>query len=327
MTSPGSSSSNTGTEGTRKRFSVRFHLVRHGETNANRDGIVLGQIDSPLTPLGISQAKAFHRKFGRNHEVFFRKESSDLGRCRHTSRLVLGIGGDDGEDRPQTNAAENEIKLTLDVRLRERAKGVREGMSKKLTYEQAMEIYTRKNCNTFNNTFEANMPLLESEEEVLRRTTDWMQDILGDAHAHAHAHAPCYDDQDILNEEAQRQQYDILAVTHSGFLRILIENLVGTQLPKDVKREESTSTCSPNATTSSTYKSSETLGRLIVPNTSKTIIAFHLLANENDVGDEDVTIISTKHHETGQKIYWRVELVDLLNITHLEGNEPFDASN
>jgi bisphosphoglycerate-dependent phosphoglycerate mutase len=42
-------------------FVFRLHLVRHGETEANRAEIVLGQIDSPLTNLGIQQARAAHR--------------------------------------------------------------------------------------------------------------------------------------------------------------------------------------------------------------------------------------------------------------------------
>ena len=32
-------------------------IVRHGQTNANVDGITQGQIDSQLNELGISQAK------------------------------------------------------------------------------------------------------------------------------------------------------------------------------------------------------------------------------------------------------------------------------
>ena len=34
-----------------------IYLVRHGETEWNRDGIVMGQSDSPLTAQGIEQAK------------------------------------------------------------------------------------------------------------------------------------------------------------------------------------------------------------------------------------------------------------------------------
>ena len=30
-----------------------IHLVRHGQTSANRDGLLVGRIDPPLTDLGM----------------------------------------------------------------------------------------------------------------------------------------------------------------------------------------------------------------------------------------------------------------------------------
>lgn len=34
-----------------------IHLVRHGQTAANRDGLLVGRIDPPLTELGLEQAE------------------------------------------------------------------------------------------------------------------------------------------------------------------------------------------------------------------------------------------------------------------------------
>lgn len=35
---------------------ARVYLVRHGETDANRDGIIQGQLNTPLNDLGRKQA-------------------------------------------------------------------------------------------------------------------------------------------------------------------------------------------------------------------------------------------------------------------------------
>ena len=40
-----------------------IHLVRHGETAYNRDGLGLGRFDVPLTDLGERQAAAVGRRF------------------------------------------------------------------------------------------------------------------------------------------------------------------------------------------------------------------------------------------------------------------------
>ena len=36
---------------------ARVYLVRHGETDANRQGIIQGQMDTPLNNRGMHQAK------------------------------------------------------------------------------------------------------------------------------------------------------------------------------------------------------------------------------------------------------------------------------
>ncbi len=36
---------------------LRIYLVRHGETDANRRGVIQGQLDTPLNELGQRQAE------------------------------------------------------------------------------------------------------------------------------------------------------------------------------------------------------------------------------------------------------------------------------
>jgi probable phosphoglycerate mutase len=66
---------------------VVIYLVRHGRTFFNTTGQVQGFIDSPLTDAGISQAKQVGK--GMAQIKFTGAYSSDLGRQRHTAKLIL----------------------------------------------------------------------------------------------------------------------------------------------------------------------------------------------------------------------------------------------
>ncbi len=71
---------------------TRLVLVRHGETQWNREGRIQGyHADSPLTANGRAQAKALAERFAREgiDAVF----ASDLGRTRHTARAVAEATG------------------------------------------------------------------------------------------------------------------------------------------------------------------------------------------------------------------------------------------
>ncbi|HNR00235.1 MAG TPA: histidine phosphatase family protein, partial [Trueperaceae bacterium] len=87
---------------------VELWLIRHGETEWNRQGRIQGHSDNPLNDLGRAQARALG---GRLAVVRFdRIYSSDLGRAIETARLVF-------PDRA----------IETDVRLREVSAGVLEG--------------------------------------------------------------------------------------------------------------------------------------------------------------------------------------------------------
>jgi len=66
---------------------VRFYFVRHGETLFNKRGRVSGVSDSPLTKMGIVQAK---RAGGALHDIWFDKAfTSPAERCINTAACVL----------------------------------------------------------------------------------------------------------------------------------------------------------------------------------------------------------------------------------------------
>jgi probable phosphoglycerate mutase len=61
-----------------------LHLVRHGQSSANADGLLAGRIDVPLTELGRAQARAVVPLLGHVVEV----RASSLERAQATAALV-----------------------------------------------------------------------------------------------------------------------------------------------------------------------------------------------------------------------------------------------
>ena len=70
---------------------TRLVFIRHGQTLWNMDGRVMGQLDSPLSPLGERQARAVAERLAR--EPFDFLYSSDLGRAVQTARFIARPGG------------------------------------------------------------------------------------------------------------------------------------------------------------------------------------------------------------------------------------------
>lgn len=87
-------------------------VIRHGETEWNKQGRMQGQNDSPLTPLGLQQARQVARRLREvPHAALY---SSDLGRAHHTARCV---------------ADETKQDIVSDRGLRERTFGIFEGLT------------------------------------------------------------------------------------------------------------------------------------------------------------------------------------------------------
>ncbi|MGY8899829.1 MAG: histidine phosphatase family protein [Paraglaciecola sp.] len=64
---------------------IRFYLCRHGQSEFNALGLLQGHLESPLSPLGITQAESLALKakqWGVDHIV-----SSHLGRAQQTARI------------------------------------------------------------------------------------------------------------------------------------------------------------------------------------------------------------------------------------------------
>jgi probable phosphoglycerate mutase len=87
-------------------------LIRHGETLWNQQGRMQGQHDSPLTPLGLQQARRLaSRMKGVSFAALY---SSDLGRAYQTARCI---------------ADETAHDIVSERDLRERSFGIFEGLT------------------------------------------------------------------------------------------------------------------------------------------------------------------------------------------------------
>jgi probable phosphoglycerate mutase len=99
---------------------TKLCLVRHGETAWNAEGRVQGQLDIPLNPVGLAQARAVAAVLG--DEPFSAIYSSDLVRVQQTARPTADRRG---------------LPIALDANLRERHYGGFQG----ITYTEAKQRF------------------------------------------------------------------------------------------------------------------------------------------------------------------------------------------
>jgi len=91
---------------------MKLIAIRHGETAWNTQGREMGQLDSPLTPLGIQQAHCIARRLKRSSfDVLY---SSDLGRSVQTAGIIASTCG---------------MTVNIDEGLRERHMGIFQGLT------------------------------------------------------------------------------------------------------------------------------------------------------------------------------------------------------
>jgi len=279
-------------------FLVRLHLIRHGETHANVQNIVLGQGDSPLTDAGVAVACSATAYMTRLH--FWRTYCSDLYRAHRTARIVLGLEDADGNVDPGGKTASDGIDLIVDSHLRELAKGAREGYLKKLSYEEAVALrrneagYT-SNSNAAMMTMET--PKLESIDDAWNRVKHWIDCIVEDASDDYYSTIELKDEQD--NEDTRDSGsdpkiYDVFALSHSALIRTMIHKMVDSELPSNY------------ATTKE--------GSLSIPNLSRTII------DVRPYYDNDSSHPSKKKDNIGPR--WTPSLFRLTDVSHLSKALP-----
>jgi probable phosphoglycerate mutase len=135
-----------------------IYLVRHGQTEFNRERRIQGHVDSPLTELGLRQAKAVGRLLRDliRDPTGWRVVSSPLGRAHATAEIVAAkLGG---------------LPVELEPRLMEMSWGAHDG---RLRAELEAE-----HPETFGKTgwaFDAGSG--ETYEQVAARVGAWLADL------------------------------------------------------------------------------------------------------------------------------------------------------
>jgi 2,3-bisphosphoglycerate-dependent phosphoglycerate mutase len=122
---------------------MELWLIRHGETLWNREQRAQGQLDVPLSPLGLAQAEKLAARL--QHLKFDVLISSDLSRAYQTAEIV---------------ASKLELPIRADVAWREIHMGVGQG----LTYP---ELFLNRTVRPMTEPWEGG----ESKRDVMNRVT------------------------------------------------------------------------------------------------------------------------------------------------------------
>ena len=164
---------------------MNIYVIRHGETKANKEGVLQGSSNWPLNDFGIKLAEITGTNMkGIKFDACF---SSPLDRARQTAEIVL------------KNSNNENVEIQFDDRIKEINMGVYEGKSfkpPKVEVPIVKILLFRKNA-----FFTARWKGGETTREVCRRC------------------------QDFLNELATKNYENVLVSTHGCATRAMLNKL------------------------------------------------------------------------------------------------------
>ena len=171
-----------------KSTQTTFYIVRHGETEWNLAKLLQGHSDSPLTEVGINQAKDLAKKLKSvSFDAVF---ASDLLRAKRTAEII---------------AQEKKIIIKTTAVLRERSFGRFEGKPREIfqkELQQYWEEYEKLLDEQKSQYKFPTEPDIESDEELMLRFIPFIREI-------AVAYA----------------EKTVLIVTHGGVMRSFLVHL------------------------------------------------------------------------------------------------------
>lgn len=175
----------------------RIFLIRHGEIRRHKEKIFLGQYDPPLSEKGRKQAENAGKEL-LEHELFTKKiYASDLVRAKETAEIISKTLSDD-------------LKVITESGFSEMALGKWDGRFISEIKEQYPEKYK------------------ERGENLLRFKIDNDSENFYDLRYRAFKSL-----KKILKEDVSK---DIVIVTHSGVIKVLMSALYDTPLSLEVKK-------------------------------------------------------------------------------------------
>jgi broad specificity phosphatase PhoE len=251
------------------------------------------------------------------NDYFWRIYSSDLGRTKFTTQLLLqqyytNIHSNHQYNTLPTTQITTDINekddilvyqnVLYDPRLREIARGVRQGLSKQYTYEDAIKIYNDGLHLIYNNDNNSctqqttTLPLYESDDDGWDRLyTLWLMELVHDIQKDVITQTqPITTTNTTVQQQKEPKCYNILVVTHGALLRVFFNQILGNdriqqecnQNGMNHHNNDDLKTFSQEqdpTTTSSSSSISTPSSRLHVPNTSLTIIDIPFTVNTSSV--------------------------------------------
>jgi len=137
---------------------TRLIVIRHGETEWNREKRMQGTTDTPLSDVGRIQARALGKRLaGRGFDALY---SSDLSRARDTARAI---------------AEQTGRELVVDPRLQERRFGIFEG----LLAAEIIARYPEEHARFASRDPDYEVPGGESASAFARRCLGCLAEIAG----------------------------------------------------------------------------------------------------------------------------------------------------
>lgn len=188
----------------------RLFLIRHGETRQHREKIFLGQTDVPLSDRGREQAaEAAAELIGLDLSAG-RIYASDLSRAAETAEIIRkNLARNDntrGNDR-------DKVRVILEPRLREMALGEWDGRFISEIRERYPEEYEKRGAdlpaykygNDSENYYDLQYRAMKGFESILER------------------------------ERGAEDSRDIVIVSHTGVINVILSNLRRTKLEDEIK--------------------------------------------------------------------------------------------
>jgi broad specificity phosphatase PhoE len=317
--STNTSTSTSTSTATTPNIHLRLYLIRHGESAANKWGMLAGQDDVPLTDRGVFEAQTLGQRAPwtavqlldeqqqedgeqRRPTFFWRLYSSDLVRAVNTATHLWRAAADTAAPPQvqQTIMADAVLqRLQLDVRLRERSYGARQGMSKTLTESEALRIWKSHNIEP---------PPYETDDDMRQRGSEWVLDVIRDLQEEVRSSTmTSLNDKrtpDANNEQEEHEEtpviYNVFVTSHAGLIRELVRHLFS---PAELEASGAQFDATRN-------------NRLMIPNMSVTIVELEIPTNAAD--DDEPTTTPVGPGERLLQTTTKRRLVQLANANHLD---------
>ena len=201
----------------------RLFLIRHGEIEQHSEKIFLGQTDVPLSDRGREQARMAGLELKKYSVKANQIYTSDLCRATETAEIIANI-----LDETNHNIADKmeytRINLVFDIRLREMALGEWDGHFIRKIKEQYPEEYKKRGQNLLSYKFGNHS---ENFYDLQYRVMKVLENILK------------LENQEMKFTEKNMDgelQKDVIIIAHAGVIKVILSNLYGTDLCKEIEK-------------------------------------------------------------------------------------------